>query len=64
MPMFKMYLLQLLNASNTRDGIRLQNLGEAEIIDSYKAGQLTLHEYTALEKVYNIFIQEWRENYK
>lgn len=64
MPMFKMYLLQLLNASNTHDGIRLQNLGEAEIIDSYKAGQLTRHEYETLEKVYNIFITEWRENYK
>ena len=64
MPMFKMYLLQLLNASNTHNGIRLQNLGEAEIIDSYKAGQLTLHEYTALEKVYNIFLTEWRENHK
>lgn len=62
--MFKMYLLQLLNASNLHDGIRLQNLGEAEIIDSYKSGQLTLHEYTALEKVYNIFITEWRENCK
>ena len=64
MPMFKMYLLQLLNASNTHDGIRLQNLGEAEIIDSYKGGQLTHHEYETLEKVYNIFIQEWRENHK
>ena len=64
MPMFKMYLLQLLNASNVKDGIRLQNLGEAEIVDSYKAGQLTHHEYETLENVYNIFIQEWRENHK
>lgn len=62
--MFKMYLLQLLNASNTHDGIRLQNLGEAEIIDSYKAGQLSHYEYETLERVYHIFITEWRENYK
>lgn len=62
--MFKMYLLQLLNASNVKDGIRLQNLGEAEIIDSYKSGELTHREYETLEKVYNIFITEWRENHK
>ena len=62
--MFKMYLLQLLNASNSHDGIRLQNLGEAEVIDGYKAGELSHYEYETLERVYHIFITEWRENCK
>ena len=62
MQMFKMYLLQLLNASNVKDGIRLQNLGEAEIVDSYKAGELTNNEYRTLESTYQIFMQEWRQS--
>lgn len=62
MDVFKQRLRELMDASDKGDGVALQTLGEATIIDDYKEGKFGRVQYEALCKTYWCFYQEWHDS--
>ena len=60
---FKVFVLRLLNAANSHDGIALQKMSE-EITDRYKETTMTHYEYETLYNLCDIFLEDWRLNWK
>ena len=60
---FKTLILRILNAGNAHDGLALQKL-EAEVIDKYKETSMSRAEYNTLSNMCDIFLDDWRRNWK
>ena len=60
---FKTLILRILNAGNAHDGLALQKL-EAEVIDKYKETSMNRTQYNVLSNMCDIFIDDWRRNWK